>query len=100
MKFRPLEKARTIIKDATGLDIMYAYDDLVFPDYGAFILQFDDSNEQRFNCYFNVECEEFELSRIFHRLEQICKLNKLSLKSKGKFNFEQKEEQVEIHFLP
>jgi len=31
MKFRNLETVRYIIKEATGLDLTYAYDDLVFP---------------------------------------------------------------------
>ncbi len=30
MEFRNLENVRAIIKDATGLDVSYAYDDLVF----------------------------------------------------------------------
>jgi len=44
MEFRNLENLRAFIKDATGLDVSYAYDDLVFPDHTAFIVQFDCSN--------------------------------------------------------
>ena len=33
MQYRDLEKVRTIIQEATGLEVAYAYDDLVFPDH-------------------------------------------------------------------
>ena len=35
MIFRDLEKVRVIIKEATDLDVAYAYDDLVFPEHAA-----------------------------------------------------------------
>ena len=40
IKFFELEKAKFIIKDATNLDVAYAYEDLVFSEHGIFILQF------------------------------------------------------------
>ena len=42
MKYRDLETVRQIIKEATDLEVMYAYDDLVFPDHGVFMIQYDD----------------------------------------------------------
>jgi hypothetical protein len=39
---RDLEKIRFIINEATGLDLAYAYDDLVFSEHGVFIVQFEE----------------------------------------------------------
>jgi hypothetical protein len=34
-----IEKIRFIIKDATGLDVMYAYEDLFFAEHGVFLIK-------------------------------------------------------------
>jgi len=46
MKFRNLEAVRYIIKEATGLEITYAYEDLVFPEHMAFLIQFNDKSDK------------------------------------------------------
>jgi len=98
MEVRNLEKVRAIIKDATGLDVSYAYDDLVFPDHTAFIVQFDDDNAKNFFCYFQEECEPAERKKILDSLTTACSKERCSILSKGSFRLEQKGEEVNIIF--
>ena len=98
MKFRDLEKVRVIVKDATGLDISYAYDDLVFPDHTAFIIQFDDTDENNFFCYFHEDCIAGERKRIIKKLTEECSGKGCTIYHKGSFYLKQKGEEVGISF--
>lgn len=98
MEFRDLEKVRTIIKNATGLDISYAYDDLVFPDNTAFIIQFDDKIGNGLFCYFHEDCRPADQNEILARLTEESMKNKYMIAFKGAFRLEQKGEEVEIRF--
>ncbi|WP_372752744.1 hypothetical protein [Mariniflexile sp.] len=97
MEYRDLEKVRLIIEAATGLEIAYAYDDLVFPDYTAFIMQFDDSKSTHFFCHFHEDCNEKET--LFKELSNACKQQKCTLTLKGDFKLAQKNEAVELQFI-
>jgi hypothetical protein len=99
MKFRDLEKVRVIIKDSTGLDVAYAYDDLVFPEHAAFLIKFDDENANRFFCYFHEDCIIEEQKNIFECLKSISAEKQCTMILKGIFNLKQKGEEIEIHFL-
>ena len=100
MKFRNLEATRYIIKEATGLDISYAYDDLVFPEHTAFIIQFDDTNDKNLFCYFRTDCDSKDKTKIYSELDRCASVDKFTIKEKGTFDLVQKEEEVEIHFNP
>jgi hypothetical protein len=99
MIFRDLEKVRSIIKMATDLDISYAYDDLVFPEHAAFLIQFDDLNKENYYCYFHKDCENRSKDSIFTKLTEVCTSNNKTIELKGNFNLKQKAEEVEICFL-
>lgn len=58
MNYRDLEAVRQILLDATGLEVAYAYDDLVFPEETVFIIKYDDKNVNNLFCYFH---QDFEL---------------------------------------
>lgn len=98
MELRNLEMVRVIIKDATGLDVSYAYDDLVFPDHTAFIIQFDDSNASNFFCHFQEECGLADRKLVMDSLDSIGKKKKCTILQKGSFRLEQKGAEVKIHF--
>lgn len=98
MKFYDLEKLRAIVKAATDLDISYVYDDLVFPDYTAFILQFHKESEDVFTCYFHEDCLQDEEERIFNKLNLECRKYKSKLLLGGSFNMVQKGEEVDVNF--
>jgi hypothetical protein len=98
--FRDIDKIKFIIKDATGLDIMYAYDDLIFPEHGAFIIRFDDENKDTVFCHFNKDCPNDERDRIFASLKATGKANNLKIVAGLSFEMVQKNEtEVEIKFL-
>jgi len=96
---RDLEKVRIIIKEATGLDVMYAYDDLVFPEHAVFLIQFDDQHLNNYLCYFNKDCTIAGKNQILENLKKVCMQKKCTLLSKGTFNMKQKGEELEIKFL-
>ena len=98
MKFRDLEKVRVIIKEATDLDISYAYDDLVFPDHSAFLIKFDNKDFNSLHCYFHEDCLPKEKDIIFKKLERSCWENDYNIVNAGRFYMEQKGEEVELHF--
>jgi len=99
MIFRDLEKIRMIIKEATDLDIAYAYDDLVFPEHAAFLIQFDDANQDNYFSYFHQDCLPESKDEIDNNLLQAFKKHRSTLVSKGSFTLEQKGEEIEIRFL-
>jgi hypothetical protein len=98
MIFRDLEKVRKIIKEATDLDVTYAYDDLVFPEHTAFLIQFDDTSENNYFCYFHQDCLADSKAEIFNNLTAALKKYRSKIVSKGSFVLSQKNEEVEIKF--
>jgi hypothetical protein len=101
IKFYELEKVKFIVKDACGIDIAYAYEDLVFSEHGLFIIQFLE-NSKELGCWFNKECLEPNKVQMYNSLAKSATLNKLELKYKGKFEMSQKanSEEIDIQFKP
>ena len=98
MNNRNLEIVRQIIWEGTGLDVTYAYDDLVFPDHTAFIIQFDELTPNGLFCYFHQDCNPEEQQAILSRLTENSMKKKYLLAYKGTYQLEQKEGEVEIKF--
>ncbi|MFQ3578852.1 MAG: hypothetical protein SNJ71_01765 [Bacteroidales bacterium] len=96
--YRNLEKVKKIIFDATGLDISYAYDDLVFSEHTAFILRFADDVTNRLECFFHKDCIVEERQNILNSLKTVAQENMCIVELKGIFDLEQKGEEVEIKF--
>ena len=99
MPIRHLEKLRFILKEAVGLDISYAYDDLVFPEHTAFLFQFDDADENNFFCFFHKECNPEKKQEIQENLQRVCAAEGCTVTFKGAFELAQKDEEIEIRFL-
>jgi hypothetical protein len=99
MAYRDLEKVRAIIAEATSLEVAYAYDDLVFPDHTAFIIQFDDTNETNFFCYFNKDCIAPEQEKLVARLQNASHKKRCTLLISRAFELKQKGNEIEILFL-
>ena len=100
MKFRDLETVRKIVLDATGLDITYAYDDLVFPEETVFIMQFDDKNTDNIFVHFHEDCEVPARNNVIKVLTKSCEEYKCSLTYKGTFVLDEKGENMNINFTP
>ncbi|MDX1775997.1 MAG: hypothetical protein R3297_05405 [Desulfobulbales bacterium] len=58
MSLRPLGKVKELV-ESVGMRVSYAYDDLVFLDHNAFIMQFGDDN-RTILIHTNSEAKEHE----------------------------------------
>lgn len=97
--FYELEKVRFIIKDGSGIDIAYAYEDLVFSEHGIFIFQFDAKKANTIYCWFNQDCDETYRLSLAKSLSKSASLNGMTIIYKGKFKMSQKEqEQIAVNF--
>ncbi|WP_319592296.1 hypothetical protein [uncultured Draconibacterium sp.] len=99
MNYRDLEAVRQIVNNATGLDISYAYEDLVFPEHGAFIIQFNEDSNEKLHCYFHEDCIAKDAANIFANLKNESEKRKCELQREGAYNFEQVGENIQIRFL-
>ena len=98
--FYELEKVRFIIRDGSGLDIAYAYEDLVFSEHGIFIFQFDGKKADLIYCWFNQDCDENNRLSLLKSLNTTANLNKMDIILKGIFEMTQKEdEQISVNFI-
>ena len=98
--FRPLGKVMEIAS-STGLDISYAFDDLIFSEHSIFIIRFDKIHEDLIHLYINCDCEELTASKISQTLLNEAKNHKLKLIHSGKFRLKQKidSEEIDIEFF-
>lgn len=62
MSARPLGKITAILADL-GLEVTYAYDDLVFVQHSAFMLQFADEST-KLKLFIHMECDPKEADRV------------------------------------
>ena len=96
--FRPLSDVKMILEEA-GTDITYAYDDLIFVDHTAFLLQFDDDKPSNLKIYFNIDIEKTEAEQTEIKLTPLLAKRKMKLVKAGQFQLKQKEESEEIDIL-
>ena len=100
IKFRDIDKIKFIVKEATDLDIMYAYDDLVFPEHGAFIIRFDNQSAAKVFCHFHKDCIYTEKERLFASLSSLAKRNDLEIEPGATYSLSEKNDhEVEIKFM-
>lgn len=96
--FYDLDKVRFVMKDGAGLDIAYAYEDLVFSEHGVFIIQFTGNKaDSALLCWFNYQCGQQERQSIFRSLTTTAQLNKVNITYKGTYTMTQVEGKDEIN---
>ena len=98
MNNRDIEAVRTILSEATGLELSYVYEDLIFPEHSPFLLQFDETCDNGLICYFNEESNKQDRDEIYENLGMVCDKYKCRLSRKGTFILTEKGEELEIHF--
>ena len=100
MSLRPLGKVRDIVQ-STGLDISYAYDDLVFSDHSVFILRFDNRVHEKLYLHFNTECNREEAEIFEISIVNSGKIGGIEIIKDKNFVLKQKEgkEEIDIEFL-
>jgi len=96
--FRPLSEVKMLLEEA-GADVSYAYDDLVFVEHTAFLLQFDDEKPSNLKIYFNTDIDDKRAEAEYKKLLPFVEKHKMSLTASGKFSLKQKEEAEELDIL-
>ena len=98
MSTRALGTVREILESA-GMGISYAYEDLIFPEHNAFILQFSDK-EQEVLIHINEEANEDALASSLALLQEKAMENKMVFSKAGHYRLNQAdEENITIEFL-
>ena len=99
--FRPLAEVKMMLEE-TGNDISYAYDDLIFVEHTAFLIQFDDEKPAELKLFFNTEIKEDEVETIAQNLMPAAGKRKFNLINSGYFSLKEKEdsEELDILFFP
>ena len=97
--YRPLGKIGNIIK-ATGLEMSYAYDDLVFSGNSVFILRFDDDVETCLHLYINIDCFKKDALLFEKQIQKASEIEGFTICSFGSFSLKQLDgkNEIEIHF--
>ena len=98
MNLRPLGIVKTIVESA-GMGISYAYDDLVFLDHNAFLLQFTD-NDKEILIHANSEAEGREIRDSIARLKNVAAAHEITFTDGGLYTLTQADdENIRIEFL-
>ena len=97
--YRPLGYIREVVA-SLGLDVTYVYEDLVYIQHNAFLLQMGEQGEDVF-LYFNTESAPQERDPIAKQLEEIGQTRQLRIQRKGTYTMTQipGEENIRIEFF-
>lgn len=97
--FRPLGLVKNII-EAIGLDITYLYDDLIFIEHNAFLLQMGADKHEEIGVWFNEESTPADRPQMLLRLEEEGRRYALSILEKGTYSLSDNKngEGVDIRF--
>ena len=82
--YRPLGHIREVIT-AMGLEVTHAFDDLVFIEHNAFLLQMGKVGED-VSLYFNTDSDESAREEITTRLIEAGKIQELKISPQGTYS--------------
>ncbi len=101
MEIYELGRVQNILKAATGLEVTHAYDDLVFVEHAAFLIQFVPQDLKRFQCHFNEQCVAEDRVKLLARIQTASASEGMACDAGRTFTLEQvpDKEEVRIHFL-
>nr|WP_320133778.1 hypothetical protein [uncultured Holophaga sp.] len=99
MEFFDLGRTQNIVKEATGLEVTHFYDDLVFVDHSAFLIQFDRKDLKHFTVHFNMDCPPADRIKLFSSLHDKATKEGLTCNLGQLFTLEQVEDKEEIQIL-
>lgn len=97
MSLKPLGIVKEIVESA-GMGISYAYDDLVFLEHNAFLLQFTDNNSELL-IHTNSEAEGQEIKEAVARLKSAAATHGMTLTAGSLYTLVQTDdENIRIEF--
>lgn len=89
---RELGKITALLADL-GLEVTYAYDDLVFVQHSAFLLQFTDKADV-LKLFTNTECDPGEANEAAANMIPACDKGGFTVEPAGKFSLAQNEDET------
>ena len=98
MNLKPLGIVKTIV-EAAGMGISYAYDDLVFLEHNAFLLEFTD-NDKEILIHINREAEGEEIKDCVVKLQDVAAAHGMAFTDGGLYTLTQADdENIRIEFF-
>jgi hypothetical protein len=98
MSLKPLGIVREIVESA-GMGISYAYEDLVFLEHNAFLLQFT-ANDKEIFVHTNSEADKMEIKEPIAKLKMVGLTHGLTFTVVGRYRLSQvDEENIRIEFI-
>lgn len=90
MNTKPLGKITAILADL-GLEVTYAYDDLVFVQHSAFLLQFTDE-PATLKLFINADCDSAEANSIASDIVLACDRAAFTIEPTGRYTLAQNDD--------
>ena len=98
MALKPLGIVKEVVESA-GMSVSYAYEDLVFVDHNAFLLQFTDRDRECL-IHINSEAEEAGLQEDLSRLKREASARELLILSGRYYRLHQDgDENIRLEFI-
>lgn len=99
--YRELTKIKELIEEL-GFTLSYPFDDLLFIDSNAFLIQYNDEQINSFFLYFNDSLAQKAQDDLTDRITTLAMKKKMQITAKGQFQLTQKvgsEEELELKFI-
>ena len=98
LPYRPLGVVKQLLEEI-GIEITYAYDDLIFIQHNPVLLQFGKVGETLYS-YANVETPEDEAGQIFSAIQAKAEAAGMTLIYRGRYRLSETEgENLSLEFL-
>ncbi len=98
LAYRSLTEVKELIEDL-GFNISYPFDDLVFIDTNAFLVQYNDEVENGIWVRFNSEIDEVAKKELTEQLKASPKAKKFKMKIEGSYTLQDSEEEGEFKLV-
>jgi hypothetical protein len=99
--YRKLTNIKELIEEL-GFAISYPFDDLIFIDSNAFLMQFNDEKADAFFLYFNQDLHKDVMASIRESIASLSVSKKMEITEKGLFQWQQKahcEDEIELKLI-
>ena len=98
--FRPITRVKDML-NSIGQEMSYCYEDLVFLDHNAFLLQMGEKGEDLY-VHFNRDCPEKERGPLLGKLKDAGAMQDLKVRFRGEYTLAPNEgdKEISIQFFP
>lgn len=99
LPYRPLGQIATML-EATGFQVSHCYEDLVFLEHNAFLLQMGERGED-IGVWFNVDCEPEKRDEVMDAFKEQGPLFNFRIQKSGtyKMGTGEEDETLQIEFI-